>query len=145
MEPWIKNIEDKIRIDFELAARASEKLELADLFKICGKKDMYEIADAKLLHKQQWNAGQYKAGRDMKVKNRLGYSPKKMLEILRLRSKYISERGATLNNPHITKTHLDKFLGTESEPAINDCAAKIRKIAEDFLQKYPTHEAVTKI
>lgn len=145
MDPWIKTIEDKIRIDFELATCASEKLELADLFKLCGKKDMYKMADAKLLHKQQWDEKQYKAGRDMIIKNSLGYSPNKMLEILRLRSKYISERGATLNNPHITKTHLEKFFGTESEPSINDCAATIRKIAKDFLKLNPKHEAVTKI
>lgn len=32
-----------------------------------------------------------------------GYSPKRMLEILRLRARYLLDRGSTLNNPHIPK------------------------------------------
>lgn len=36
MEPWIATIEAKILIDFKLALLASRRLELVDLFEICG-------------------------------------------------------------------------------------------------------------
>ena len=34
-----------------------------------------------------------------------GYSPPRMLEILKDRSKYLVERGSTLNNPHIPRSY----------------------------------------
>ncbi len=142
MEPWISQIETKISLDFALAATASRKLELNDLYKICGEKTMYSLGDAKRLHKQQWSAKQYKDELDMKEGRISGYSQIKMLEILRLRSKYISERGATLNNPHITKTHLAKFSGTSSEVDMTNCAASIREIAVFFVKNNPNHIAV---
>ena len=39
-----------------------------------------------------------------------GYSPKRMLEILKDRGKYLIERGSTLNNPHIPTSY---FKGWE--------------------------------
>ena len=33
-----------------------------------------------------------------------GYTPAKMLEILKLRAIYLNQRGSTLNNPHIPKS-----------------------------------------
>ncbi len=72
-----------------------------------------------------------------------GYSQLMMLEILRHRSKYISERGATLNNPHITKTHLAKFFGTPCDVDMTNCAASIRKIAADFVKNNPDHIALS--
>lgn len=141
MEPWIAKIEDKIGIDFGLAKRASGKLGLDDLFEICGKHKTYTLKDAKRLHKQQWSVEKYKAERDVQVGGEKKYSQTKMLEILQLRAKYIAERGATLNNPHITKTHLAKFTGTERELHGPNWAADIRKIAEDFVRSNPGHPA----
>lgn len=140
LEPWIANIESKIKIDFELAERASRRFELDDLFHVCGKKKTYSLAEAKRLHKQEWTKLQYDAALDIAVKGKPQISQRKMLEILRLRSKYVTERGATLNNPHITRELLAKFVGTNRE-IVDDQAASIRRIALEFIREHPGHTA----
>lgn len=139
MEPWIASIEAKIQIDFKIAARASRKLTLDDLFDVCGEQETYSLQEAKKLHKQQWSADEYQAALDVMTENKPRISQKKMLEILQLRSKYISERGATLNNPHITGSHLKPFFNTEREISDNDWAARIRALATNFFRAHPEH------
>jgi hypothetical protein len=142
MEPWIASVESKIAIDFALASRASRKLELDDLFDVCGMQTTYAIADAKRLHKLQWTSRQYSEALDTTENGKPRISQLKMLEILRLRSQYIAQRGATLNNPHVTKTHLIKFAGTSREIQAPDWAASIRVIAQAFARARPDHPAV---
>lgn len=141
MEPWIASIEAKILIDFKLALHASRRLTEEDLFGVCGEQETYSIEDAKRLHKQQWTAEEYMAAQDLIVDGRPRVSQGKMLEILRLRSRYIAERGATLNNPHVTKTHLDAFLSTDRVVAGPNWAAGVRQIASDFVRANPGHLA----
>jgi hypothetical protein len=64
-----------------------------------------------------------------------------MLALLRLRSQYIAERGATLNNPHITKAHLNSFAGTNRVVDDSNWAAGVRKIAADFVRDWSQHPA----
>ncbi len=142
MEPWIASIESKIAIDFALASRASRKLELDDLFDVCGRQTTYGAADAKRLHKLQWTTQQYADALDTTENGKPRISQHQMLEILRLRSKYIAQRGATLNNPHVTKTHLDTFAGTNREVQAPNWAASIRAIAKEFARAHPDHPAV---
>lgn len=142
MEPWIASTESKILIDFKLALRASRRLVLDDLHEICGLQETYSLEDAKRLHKQQWTAEEYLAALDTTVDGQRRISSTKMLEILQLRSKYIAERGATLNNPHITKTHLDTFSDTDRVVSGPNWAAGIRQIATDFVRLNPRHPAV---
>lgn len=141
MEPWIASIEAKIRIDFKLALLASRRLVLEDLFDVCGEQESYSVEDAKRLHKQQWTAEAYAAAQDAVVSGERRISRAKMLEILQLRSKYVAERGATLNNPHITKAHLDTFAGTNRVVKGPNWAAGVRQIAEEFVRANPGHPA----
>lgn len=145
MEPWIASIEAKILIDFKLASLASRRLLLSDLFEVCGQQETYSVEDAKRLHKQQWSAEQYVAALDVEIDGNRRISKEKMLEILRLRSKYISERGATLNNPHITKTLLDGFAGSNRVVRGPNWAAGIREIAGEFVQAHPDHPAAMRM
>lgn len=138
MEPWIASIEDKIRADFELAARAERHLTMEDLHAICGEKKAYSVADAKRLHKNQWSRVQYLEACDTEIGRSKAISPLRMLQILRLRLKYIAERGATLNNPHITKTHLSRFVGTD-RLVTEDQAASIRRLAAAYVSGSPGH------
>ena len=142
MEPWISSIEKKIRIDFKIASCASRRLTLDDLFEVCGDQDTYSLEDARRLHKQQWRAEEYGAALDIAVGDQQRISQEKMLEILGLRAKYIAERGATLNNPHITKAHLDQFIGTNREVPGPNWAEAIRHIAVSFAQAHPHHAAI---
>lgn len=142
MEPWISSIEAKILVDFRLAIKAARRLVLEDLYDVCGKKDSYTLENAKQLHKQQWTAGEYEAALDLQINGTLGISPNKMLDILQLRSRYIAERGATLNNPHITKTHLDTFSGTNRVIQAPNWADGVRKVATEFVRSHPNHPSI---
>lgn len=141
MEPWIASIEAKILIDFKLSRLASRRLVLEDLFEVCGEQESYSVEDAKRLHKQQWTAEEYAAAQDMVVGVERRISRAKMLEILQLRLKYIAERGATLNNPHVTKAHLDTFVGTDRVVEAPNWAAGVREIATDFVRSNPGRAA----
>ncbi len=105
MEPWISKIENYIAPDFAIGERIADKLELEDVYIICGEKEEYNLDDAQRLHKRQWNRAEYQSHMD--IQN--GYSSSQMLEILRLRAVYLNERGSTLNNPHIPKTFFANF------------------------------------
>ena len=142
MEPWIASVESKILIDFKIAARASRQLRLDDLFEVCGEQNTYSLEDARRLHKQQWSAAQYQAAPDTVDAGEPRISQSKMLVILQLRAKYIAERGATLNNPHITKVHLRRFFGSDREVSGNAWASSIRDLAAAFVLQNPGHPAV---
>lgn len=141
MEPWIASIESKIQIDFKLAARASRQLTLEDLFDVCGEQESYSVQDAKRLHKQQWSVLEYEQALDTQVDGKPRISREKMLSILQLRARYIAERGATLNNPHVTKTHLAPFFGTNRLVRGNDWASHIRMLAKSFVAEHPEYGA----
>lgn len=105
MESWISKIDRYMKPDFQISEHVARGLELEDMHIICGEKSIYGRKDAKALHKKQWSDDRYLSEMDMEN----GYSPSKMLEILRLRAQYLTARGATLNNPHIPKSFLSKF------------------------------------
>jgi hypothetical protein len=145
LEPWIAGIESYIAPDYQLAQRASARLDLPDLFAICGNQPTYSIEDARKLHKRQWTAKQYNGAADTKVAGEHRISQEKMLEILRLRSAYIAERGATLNNPHIPLTYLDRFKGTDRVINPGSSALAIRRLAKAFAHANPQHPALTEL
>jgi hypothetical protein len=142
MEPWIASIEAKILPDFKLAALASRRLELSDLEEVCGPGDFYTLAQAKSLHKQQWSADEYWAACDLEVDGQRCLSPNAMLSLMRLRARYVAERGATLNNPHITKSHLTPFLNGDQCIKGPDWAVSLQRIAAAFAMRYPDHPAL---
>ena len=142
MEPWIASIEEKILIDFKLALLTSRSLKVSDLFEICGEQETYGLDDAKRLHKQQWAKEQYLAAQDVLVHGQRRISQTRMLEILQLRARYIAERGATLNNPHISRVHLARFANTTRAISGPNWADGVRQVATDFVRLYPTHPAI---
>lgn len=105
MEDWIGKIENYIAPDFAIGERVAEKLDLDDLFIICGEKPKYNLGDAIALHKRQWSRDRYLSEMDVAD----GYTPIKMLEILKLRATYLNQRGSTLNNPHIPSSFFLQF------------------------------------
>jgi hypothetical protein len=143
MEPWIASIEAKMQIDSKLALLSSRRLTLDDLFDVCGQKETYSLDDAKRLHKQQWTVDEYAAALDTEADGERQISQATMLRVLQLRAKYIAERGATLNNPHVTKAHLDSFTATDRVVSGPNWAAGVRQIAIDFVVAHPTHPAAT--
>lgn len=137
-EPWVASIEEKILPDFQLAACAAERIQLKDLYDICGDKPRYSLSDARNLHKKQWSTKQYKDAADIQLGKEMFFSQERMLELLKLRSKYIAERGATLNNPHVPKTFLNTFSGTNRE-IYEDWSVKFREIAFEYFDGNDKH------
>ncbi len=122
MEPWIGKIESYIAPDFSIGERVVRKLDIEDLHVICGEKDEYTLQDAQALYKRQWDKQQYLSQMDRPS----GYSPKRMLDILKLRAKYLNERGSTLNNPHIPMA----FFSRHSMRMIDVIKSDVAHVAE---------------
>ena len=73
------------------------------MYHLIGKKGVYTYDDAKAIQKRQYKKERYLQLQDL----RKGYSPGRMLEIVKNRAKYLIERGSTLNNLHIPFTYFD--------------------------------------
>ena len=140
MEEWIGKIERYIAPDFAIGERVVKKLDIEDLYIICGEKQRYSLNDAMALHKRQWSRDQYLSEMDAED----GYTPRKMLEILRLRALYLNQRGSTLNNPHIPASFFAQFDAatidvtiTTADEISSSIQNKIRQItlADSVLQQ----------
>lgn len=105
MAPWIEEKRKYIEADFKLAEIAPGKLTMGDLFGIVGEKEVYSLAEAQALHKMQLRTAEYRKMMDLDE----GYSPQRLLELLKMRCGYVIRRGSTLNNPHIPKAVLERF------------------------------------
>ncbi len=126
MKPWIDSMEKYISPDFQLADISHRKLTLEDLYKILPTKKIYTLEDAKSIQKKQYRISHYKELQDFEN----GYSPNRMLEILRARLKYLIERGSTLNNPHISGSYFESW-----EKITTNHAATLKKLVQDYLNK----------
>lgn len=131
MEPWIARVENYIARDFMIGERVGTKLDLDDLYVICGEKEVYVLDDARALYKRQWSEGRYSEEMDLPG----GYSPARMLDILRLRARYLIDRGSTLNNPHIPRRffamHADQLVdaGVGRDHLRRRIRGRIREVA----------------
>ena len=133
MAPWIAEKQRYVLPDLILAERAPQLVTDEVLVQALGSKDRYEIADAKSIMKNQWSAAAYVENADLE---RSGYSPSRMVELLRERCEYVIRRGATLNNPHIPGAYLDNL------PVIDkDHAARLRVLVREYLDKKAIAEA----
>jgi hypothetical protein len=97
MEPWIREKEQYVSPDFLLAECVPSLLTTAVVHRLIGNKTSYTLEDAKKIQKDQYSDEAYRQKMDLPA----AYSPQTMLEIIQDRCRYILERGATLNNPHI--------------------------------------------
>ena len=148
MELWISKIEAYIKPDFDLAklperiaAELLEEVLVANL----GDKSVYTLQEAKRIQKQQFSAQRYRDLMDADLLEPEGAEPRKgsatnrgytkarMIEIIALRWKYLTERGATLNNPHIGPAYHASFaalaVGTpgEAQQALREAVEKALK------------------
>jgi hypothetical protein len=111
--------------DYKLAQFAPELLTIDILYEILGQKDVYTLEEARSLQKKQYTTKQYFDTMDLNQ----GYSPERMLSILKARCRYLIERGATLNNPHILASY---FQGWEQ--ITDNHAQHLRELVSEALQ-----------
>jgi len=115
MKSWIDEKASYIKPDFDLSKIISKKVSLEDMYSVLGKKDKYTLEDAQRLHKKQYTKKEYLKKMDVAD----GYSPKRMLQILKDRSQYLMERGSTLNNPHIPASYFEDWPRIKNNHAEN--------------------------
>lgn len=124
MNYWISEKEAYILSDYKLAQFAPDLLTIDVLYEILGKKDFYTLEDARSLQKKQYTTQNYFDKMDLNQ----GYSPEKMLSILKDRCRYLIERGSTLNNPHILASY---FQGWEQ--ITDNHAQRLRELVTEAL------------
>ncbi len=124
MQSWIKEKEEYIRPDFELAKIASKNLTLEDLYLVLGEKESYSLEEAKSILKNQYSKEKYSQSKD--ITN--GYSKDKMLDLLKDRATYLMKRGGTLNNPHIPGSYFKEW-----EEITENHAARLREMVRDYI------------
>ena len=129
MQSWIKQKEEYIKPDFQLAKIAAKNLTLSDLYLVLGEKKIYSLEDAKSIQKRQYSRIKYLGLQD--VPN--GYSQDRMLSILKDRATYLMKRGGTLNNPHIPGSYFKQW----SEITENH-AVRLRQMVRDYINNQST-------
>lgn len=125
MSAWIEKIWGYIKPDFDIADCVPPLITLDALESVVGRKEVYTRDDAKTLHKLQYTAAQYAELMDLPD----GYSPERMLEIFKDRTKYLIQRGSTLNNPHIPAHYFDSCASIT-----RDHASTLRGLVRTWLK-----------
>lgn len=125
MDVWITKQESYIAPDIALANHASSLVTEAMAIDLLGHKDVYSLADARFIMKQQWTAPEYATHMDLDG----GYSLAAITSVLRSRCRYVILRGATLNNPHIDKAFFSSFDLIEREHA-----GRLRELVRAYLK-----------
>jgi hypothetical protein len=126
MADWINSKEKYISQDFKLAELVPAKITFDDMYQIIGKKDIYTYDDAKAIQKMQYKKEQYFQLQDLTQ----GYSPKRMLEIVKDRARYLIERGSTLNNPHIPFSYFEGWA-----EITDNHAEQLRIMVREYLER----------
>lgn len=125
MAPWIEEKWEYVRPDVLLGEHVPDLVTEHMMVEILRNKDIYTLDDARSIHKRQMLMGEY---RDL-MDSEDGYTRHRMLEILQSRARYLLERGATLNNPHIPAPHFDGW-----ERTTENHAARLRELVTEALE-----------
>lgn len=124
MSTWISSREDYVRLDFELSQLIPELIDTSVMYKLVGSKHTYNIEDARRIQKRQYTVAQYRELQDLPD----GYSPERMLEIIKERCRYLIRRGSTLNNPHIPQSYFNGW-----ERITENHAVRLRELVSQAL------------
>ncbi|MEU8757737.1 hypothetical protein [Streptomyces sp. NPDC048659] len=138
MVAWISSKEEYVRPDVSLAQHAMKGISESSVIDLLGEKEYYTKQEARWVMKNQWTAAKYEEQADLTSGKDIRYSLDRMVEIMRERCLYVMSRGATLNNPHIPMTYIEKLPMIKEEPAIH-----LRKLVADYLGKASMTEDAT--
>lgn len=126
MKPWFDQKAAYIELDILLAEVIPDLLDDEILSAVLGEAEDFGYEDAYQILKKQYKRQRYREAADLPGER---YSRAAMLEMLRLRSRYLIERGSTLNNPHISPSY---FKGWERIE--RNHAARLRELVVEALE-----------
>ncbi|MBB4889786.1 hypothetical protein [Streptomyces netropsis] len=138
MVPWISAKEKYVRPDVELAEHATRGVSVDSVIELLGEKDFYTKEEARWIMKNQWSAARYIEAADLSVGREIRYSLDRMVELMRERCHYVMSRGATLNNPHIPISYVERLPKITTEPAIN-----LRRLVRAYLESASSTDDAT--
>ncbi|MEU3604799.1 hypothetical protein AB0E83_04995 [Streptomyces sp. NPDC035033] len=138
MAPWISEKARYVRPDVSLALHAAQGVGRDSVIDLLGEKEYYTLEEAKWVMKKQWSAAKYRESGDLTEGKEIRYSLDRMVEIMRARCIYVMSRGATLNNPHIPMSYIEKLPRITVEPAMN-----LRQLVKDYLESASLTEDAT--
>ncbi|MFB7113779.1 hypothetical protein [Streptomyces sp. NPDC056291] len=138
MVPWISAKEKYVRPDVELAEHAMRGVSVDSVTDLLGEKEFYTKEEAKWIMKNQWKKERYAEAADLTVGKELRYSLDRMVEMMRERCRYVMSRGATLNNPHIPPSYIEKLPKITAEPAFN-----LRQLVRAYLESTSSTDEAT--
>ena len=101
MSDWIIEKSLYIQPDLKLREHALRGPDQSTVVELFGQREKYDLGHAQRLLKRQISKSEYLEAMDLQD----GYSPQKMLELLKTRVGYLMDRGSTLNNPHIPNSY----------------------------------------
>lgn len=139
MLPWIEKQTEYMKADFRLAELVPAKVTMDILEAIVGRKKLYSLEDAQKLHKRQYSAEKYLESMDVpppagRPSREGGYTPKRMLDILRDRCAYVLNRGATLNNPSIPMSYFKDFERIDPT-GTTKARARLRALVQAYIDE----------
>lgn len=102
-----------------------------------GDKEVYTLDEAKAIQKRQYSSRVYRERMDRTE----GYSKARMLEILADRCVYLTRRGATLINPHISPVYYSTFRELPVDPPEEAQRALRAAVREALGNPVPTSES----
>lgn len=126
MKPWFDRMAAYIAPDIVLADTVPDLLDDEILSAVLSEAEGFAYEDAHQLMKNQYTRQDYRDAADLP---RERYSRAAMLKMLRSRSRYVIERGSTLNNPHISASY---FTGWERIE--RNHAARLRELVVEALE-----------
>lgn len=110
MKAWLDYMEDDINRGLVSSRYLVKKIEMDLVYEIFDKKEFYTIKDAKYVFKNLYTIKQYKKLIDYKT----GFSPKRMLKMLKRHNMYYLRKGSWINNPKIPKKYYEKWIKIDS-------------------------------
>lgn len=126
MKPWFDQMTAYVLPDVRLAEVVPRLMDDSELAAILGDADDFGPEEARRLMKNQYKRADYHAASDLPEGR---YSREAMLQMLRERSRYVIQRGSTLNNPHIPASYFAAWERIE-----RNHAARLRELVLEALE-----------
>lgn len=126
MKPWFDRMAAYIAPDIVLAETVPDLLDDEILSAVLSAAEDFGYEDAHQLMKNQFTRRGYRDAADLPEER---YSRAAMLKMLRSRSRYVIERGSTLNNPHISASYFEDWERIE-----RNHAARLRELVVEALE-----------
>lgn len=119
LQLWLDEQLNYIKPDLEITKTLSEQYPEDIYYQITSNlfsdKEYFSLNELKSILKKQILKKEYDEFLDLEIKGQRYCSRKKMFDAIKKRTIYILSRGSTLNNPHFSKSWINKIISFDSK------------------------------